>query len=447
MQHFDLLVIGGGSGGVATAIRAASYGACCAIVEQGHLGGTCVNVGCVPKKMMWQASHMAELLGMVKDYSFPAAAMDFDWSDFVTRREAYIADLRDIYTRRLAKENITLLHGKAQFIDAHTLDVNGEHYQADRILVASGGQPTLPAVPGGELGIDSDGFFALQQQPKRVAVVGAGYIAVELAGVLHHLGSDVSLVVRKQKPLRTFDPMLSDVLVKSMQQQGLTLLNNSQPKALKKTNNKLQLELTKDSLDNLDAVIWAIGREPRTHDLNLAAAGVAIDANAFVITDEWQTTNVPHIFAVGDVTSRMPLTPVAIAAGRRLADRLFGGQSNARLDYENICTVVFSHPAIGTVGLTEPEARERYGDDKVKVYQTEFNSLFYALSNDKISTAMKLVTVGVEEKIVGCHIIGMGADEMLQGFGVAIKMGATKQDFDNTVAIHPTSAEELVTMR
>jgi glutathione reductase (NADPH) len=326
--------------------------------------------------------------------------------------------------------------------------VGDEHYSADHVVIATGGTPIIPDVPGAEHGITSDGFFELEEAPKSVAVVGAGYIAVELAGMLNALGSQVSLYLRKQHLLPRFDSMLREALMEAMLDDGINIFPRSQIEEIKQQpDGKLTLMCDQcQSIQNLDAVLWAIGRSPNTADLNLRAAGVETDDKGFIRTDDYQNSNVPGIYAIGDITGRLPLTPVAVAAGRRLADRLFGGQTERHFDYENIPTVVFSHPPIGTVGLTEGEARATHGVS-VKIYQTRFTPMCHAITRRRLKTAMKLITVGPREKIVGCHIIGPNADEMLQGFAVAIRMGVTKQDFDDTVAIHPTGAEELVTMR
>lgn len=448
IKQFDLLIIGAGSGGVATANRAASYGASVAIIEQDLIGGTCVNVGCVPKKVMWHASMLAEGLIDAKGYGFEISAPKLNWANLVKNRQAYIARLNTIYENMLNKNKIKYIPGTALFLDPNTLSVNGDTYQAEKILIATGGHPTIPNIPGAELGIDSNGFFALTKQPMKVAVVGAGYIAVELAGMLHGLGSEVHLCFRKEKFLRTFDPMISETLMEIMQKDNLNLHPLFTPKTLEKTNNKLTLTSESgEKISDLDCVIWAIGREPNLNNLNLSNAGVDLDKRGAIQVDKFQKTNQSHIFALGDVTKNIELTPVAIAAGRRLADRLFGGQVDAHLDYTNIPSVVFSHPPIGTVGLTEPEAIEKHGKENIKSYTTKFTALYHALTAHKAPTIMKLVCLGRDEKVIGCHILGLGADEILQGFAVAIKMGATKADFDNTVAIHPTSAEELVTLR
>ncbi|MCC6135563.1 MAG: glutathione-disulfide reductase [Candidatus Contendobacter sp.] len=447
-RHYDLIAIGGGSGGLSAAERAASYGARCAAIETGRLGGTCVNVGCVPKKIMWYAAHLAHALDDAPGYGFKLDYFDFDWRKLKTARDVFIRNLHDWYLGYLNRTGVDLIHGFARFVDARTLEVNSELYTADHIVIATGGRPQIPSLPGAEFGMTSDGFFELEDCPPRVAIAGSGYIAVELAGMLHTLGAEVTLLVRKEQVLRSFDVMLRDLLMERLREDGLTVLTHTQVRAVARLAGgglSVYCDGQTDVL-KVDTLLWAIGRDPNTDALNLPAAGVAMNPNGAIPTDPFQNTSVPGIYAIGDVTERFHLTPAAIAAGRRLADRLFGGQPDRRLPYENIPTVVFSHPPIGTVGLTEEEARQEHGD-AVKIYQTRFRPLYHAFTARPTETAMKLVCVGPEEKIVGCHLIGEGADEMLQGFAVAIRMGATKRDFDDTVAIHPTSAEELVTMR
>ena len=444
---FDLIVIGGGSGGLAHAQRAAEYGAKAAVVEFAPLGGTCVNVGCVPKKIMWYAGHHAQQIQHARDFGFAVENNGHDWAAVKKNRDAYIERLNGIYDKNLNRRGVIHLQGYGKFIDPHTVEVDGDQYAAERIVIATGGYPIVPRCHGAEYGITSDGFFELPERPQKVALVGSGYISVELAGIFNALGSDVTVLVRKDGVLRNFDSMLGEELQNAMANSGLKLETGVVPHELKKTESGVRL-LAEDGREfgDYDAIVWAVGRAPNTEQLNLKVAGVKMDGYGFVPVDEWQKTNVDHIFALGDVTGQAALTPVAIAAGRRLADRLYGGMQDRRLDYSMIPTVVFTHPPIGTVGLTEKEARKEYGDD-VKIYESKFNPMLYTFSEEKVQTAMKLVTVGEEERIVGCHIIGDGADEMLQGFAVAIRMGATKQQFDDTVAIHPTSAEELVTMR
>lgn len=446
-REFDLFVIGGGSGGLAAAQRAAEYGARAAVAETGPLGGTCVNVGCVPKKIMWYAAELAHAIADAPGYGFSVAAGEHDWAGLKTRRDAYIARLNGIYEGNLDRRGVTLLRGRASLGGAGSVMVDGRNYRARHVVIATGGRPAVPDIEGAGLGLTSDDFFALEQRPARVLIVGSGYVAVELGGVFQSLGTEVTIAVRHDGVLRDFDPMLRGALMDQMRRDGICIEAGAVPAAACRTATGLEL-LTIDGrrLGGFDLLLWAIGRAPNTGDLGLERAGVRSDEHGFVPVDEWQDTNVPGIHAIGDVTGRVALTPVAIAAGRRLADRLFGGMPERRLDYECVPTVIFSHPPIGTVGLSEPAAHARHGD-AVRVYESRFTPMYHALTERKAPAAVKLVTVGEDERIVGCHAIGQGADELLQGFAVAVRMGACKRDFDDTVAIHPTTAEELVTLR
>lgn len=446
---FDLAVIGGGSGGLACARRAAAYGARAVVVEVGRLGGTCVNVGCVPKKVMWNAAHIAESIRDAPDYGFQINVTGgFDWAGLKKKRDAYIARLNGIYERNLANDKVELVRGFARFTGPHTLEVGGRTLSARHIVIATGGKPMLPPVPGVQLGITSDGFFELETMPRRVVLVGSGYVSVELGGVFAALGAKVTMVIRGETVLRSFDAMLGAGVLKAMRDEGVEFVTNSFPHLLERTTSgELELVLTNGKrLPPADCVLWAVGRQPAVAELGLERAGVKLDATGFIQTDKYQATNVDGVYAIGDVTGRAALTPVAIAAGRRLSDRLFNGQADRYLDYENIPTVIFSHPPVGTVGLSEADARARYGDD-VEVFLSGFVPMYHAMTTRKVRAEMKLVTAGAERRIVGAHVLGWGADEMLQGFAVAVRMGATKQDFDDTVAIHPTSAEEFVTMK
>jgi len=448
-KHYDYIAIGGGSGGIASINRAAMYGQKCALIEARELGGTCVNVGCVPKKIMWHAAQIAEAIHLYgPDYGFDTTLNRLDWTNLLKNRSAYIDRIHTSYENVLGKNKVDVIKGFARFVDGHTVEVNGETITADHILIATGGRPSHPSIPGAEYGIDSDGFFALEALPERTAVVGAGYIAVELAGVLNALGSKTHLFVRKHAPLRSFDPLLTETLVEVMNVEGPTLHTQAIPTAVvKNQDGSLTLKLEDGREQTVDCLIWAIGREPANDKLNVEMAGVELDEKGYVKVDKYQNTNVPGVYAVGDNTGAVELTPAAVAAGRRLSERLFNNKPDEYLDYNNIPTVVFSHPTIGTVGLTEPQAREEYGDDQVKVYQSSFTAMYTGVTRHRQPSRMKLVCVGTQEKIIGIHGIGLGMDEILQGFAVALKMGATKRDFDNTVAIHPTAAEEFVTMR
>lgn len=446
-QHFDLIAIGGGSGGLAVAEKAAQFGKRVAIVEGAKLGGTCVNAGCVPKKVMWYAAHLADAVKDAPDFGVHASSDGLDWKKLVEGRNRYVANINDYWDGYAERLGISRIDGFARFVDARTIAVGDQHYTADHIVIATGGKPIVPRMPGHELGITSDGFFALEEQPKRVAIIGGGYIGVELAGVLRSFGTEVTTVALEDRVLFQFDPMISETLKENMEAEGIEIHLEFEVAGLEREASGITM-LASDGqrLSGFDQVIWAVGRAPNTRELDLEAAGVEVERNGIVPTDAYQRTNVEGIYALGDITGRDPLTPVAIAAGRRLAERLFNDKPESKLDYENIPTVVFAHPPIGKVGLTEPEARERYGDT-LSVYETSFTPMRYALNAHGAKTAMKLVCTGPEERVVGIHLIGDGVDEMLQGFAVALKMGATKADLDNTVAIHPCSAEELVTMK
>uniref|UniRef100_A0A2I3MR75 Glutathione reductase, mitochondrial n=1 Tax=Papio anubis TaxID=9555 RepID=A0A2I3MR75_PAPAN len=408
VASYDYLVIGGGSGGLASARRAAELGARAAVVESHKLGGTCVNVGCVPKKVMWNTAVHSEFMHDHADYGFPSCEGKFNWRVIKEKRDAYVSRLNTIYQNNLTKSHIEIIRGHAAFTSdpKPTIEVGGKKYTAPHILIATGGVPSIPhesQIPGASLGITSDGFFQLEELPSRSVIVGAGYIAVEIAGILSALGSKTSLMIRHDKVLRSFDSMISTNCTEELENAGVEVLKFSQ--------------------------------------------GIQTDDKGHIIVDEFQNTNVKGIYAVGDVCGKALLTPVAIAAGRKLAHRLFEHKEDSKLDYNNIPTVVFSHPPIGTVGLTEDEAIHKYGEENVKIYSTSFTPMYHAVTKRKTKCVMKMVCANKEEKVVGIHMQGLGCDEMLQGFAVAVKMGATKADFDNTVAIHPTSSEELVTLR
>ncbi|KAF9650845.1 glutathione-disulfide reductase [Thelephora ganbajun] len=453
-DKYDIIFIGGGSGGSGGARRAASYGKKVAIVESTpHYGGTCVNVGCIPKKLMWHAADLADRLRHTAGYKFQDLGQPkFDWTTFKLQRDAYIQKLRGIYKTNWNKEGIVLINGHATILSPTEVQISNpgeEPYtvKTDHICVAVGGYPTIPSdkdVPGASLGISSDGFFELEHQPKRAVVVGAGYIAVELAGVLNTLGTETHLLIRGETVLRTFDPTVQEVLTPWMEHTGVKL--HRQTKVTKVKGGPGSYTVYTDSGETIetDVVLWAIGRQANTKSLGLEDIGVKTTPKGDIVVDEYQNSSVPGITSIGDVTGKWLLTPVAIAAGRRLANRLFGPPSftGDKLIYENIATVVFSHPPVGTVGLTEPEARKKYGD-AVKVYKTSFKSLYFSMIEEhhKEPTTFKLIVEGPEERVVGIHIIGQGSDEIIQGFAVAVKMGARKVDLDNTVAIHPTSGE------
>lgn len=393
-------------------------------------------------------------------FSFKETA-PFDWTTFKHKRDAYIKRLNGIYEKNLANDKVEYIHGRAHLLSKNEVEVvlddgSKETIRAKKILLAVGGHPNIPQnIPGSELGITSDGFFDLEKQPKKAALVGAGYIAVEMAGMFHALGTETHLFIRHDKFLRPFDPMIQDTILTEYERQGIHVHKYSSQTKVEKGKDGWMTMYYKDSEHpdgstiDLDCLLWAIGRSPEVEDLGLEKAGIKQDEKGQIVVDDYQNTNVDNIFSLGDVCGKVELTPVAIAAGRKLSDRLFGGQEDAHLDYTNIPSVVFAHPEVGSIGMTEPEAREKFGDENIKVYKTNFTAMYYAMmdAEHKGPTAYKLICTGKEEKIVGMHIIGLGSSEMLQGFGVAIKMGATKKDFDSCVAIHPTSAEELVTLR
>ena len=445
-DNWDLAVIGGGSGGLACAQRAAEHGARVVLAEPGPIGGTCVNVGCVPKKLMYHAAELAHGIADAAGYGFDVALRAHDWRALKERRDAYVRKLHGIYLENLAKRGVTLLTERARIAGAGRVVIGTQEHGSRHIVVATGGHPVVPVIPGAGLGITSDGFFALERMPASVAIAGSGYVAAELSGVFAALGAKVTVLMRHDRMLRSFDEMLSRRLMAAMQADGIELVPDAAIGSLTAAADGRRIALADGCTRGpFECVIWAIGRTPVSSGLGLETAGVAVGGGGEIVTDLRQDTNVAGIHAVGDVTGRAALTPVAIAAGRRLADRLFGGMTDRHLDYRNIPTVIFSHPPIGTVGLTEAQARAESGDH-VAVFQGNFMPLYHGLTERRRRAEIKLVTVGPERRVVGLHAIGMGADEMLQGFAVAIRMGATKRDFDDTVAIHPTTAEEAVTL-
>ena len=448
MREYDIIAIGGGSGGIATMNRAGEHGAKTAVIEEKKLGGTCVNVGCVPKKIMWYGAQIAESFHHYgPDYGFTSSDVQFDFAKLRQNREAYIDRARSSYDGSFKRNGVDLIEGRALFVDSHTVSVNGELIRAKHIVIATGAHPSIPTIPGAELGGSSDDVFAWEQLPESVAILGAGYIAVELAGVLHALGVKTDLFVRRDRPLRSFDSYIVEGLVNEMEKTGLPLHTHKVPVKLEETEQGITIHFEDGSSHTASQVIWATGRRPNVDGLELEKAGVTLNERGFIQVDEYQNTVVDGIYALGDVTGEKELTPVAIKAGRTLSERLFNGKTLAKMDYTTIPTVVFSHPAIGTVGLTEDQAIKEYGQDNIKVYKSSFASMYSAVTNHRQESRFKLITAGADEKVVGLHGLGYGVDEMIQGFAVAIKMGATKADFDATVAIHPTASEEFVTMR
>mmetsp|Transcript_4309 Transcript_4309/g.5595 ORF Transcript_4309/g.5595 Transcript_4309/m.5595 type:complete len:516 (+) Transcript_4309:49-1596(+) len=473
---YDYLVIGGGSGGIASAKRAATlYNAKVAVIEKSRLGGTCVNVGCVPKKVMFNAATIADTLSHdAEHYGFlggKESAKTFDWNKLKKSRDNYVKRLNTIYENGFQNAGVEYIRGDATFEDSNTLIVSslaeGEEEKekeegktrtitAKYILIATGGRPYFPEGEGIlEHCISSDGFFELEEIPKVVVVVGAGYIAVELAGVLNSLGSEVHLIVRYGNAVRSFDKMITESLDEEMVKAGIRIHRYTQGVSkivLDSSGKKTILTKSGDSLYGADVVIMATSRVPNIGGLNLDKAKVKLSEKGYIQVDDKQNTSSESVFALGDVCGKVELTPMAIAAGRKLADRIFGGkeQEDAKANYENVPTVVFSHPPIGTIGLTSQQAITKYGEENIKIYTSSFANLYYGVfdvePSEKPKTRMKLICAGKEEKVVGLHCIGIGVDEMIQGFAVAMKMGATKADFDSAVAIHPTASEELVTM-
>jgi glutathione reductase (NADPH) len=439
---FDYIVIGGGSGGIASAHIARKYGKSVAVVEGGKIGGTCVNVGCVPKKIMWNASSIIEDMHIADSYGIDVS-FTHNWTKMRNGREAYITNINQSYYEFFTEEHIDHYKGWAKFVDNHTLEINGEMISAPHILIATGSESTFLDIPGKEYLKTSDDFFALESLPKKVLVIGNGYIAAELTGLFNGFGADTTMLLRGEQFLSIFDHETANVLRRSMENAGVKFLTSRRLVKLEKENDFYVAEYNTGEKDTFEQVYCAIGRSGNIKYLGLENTAIKVE-NQFIPSDDWENTNVEGIYSLGDVSGKVQLTPVAIAAGQKLAHRIFGGQAQSKLDYSNIPTVMFSHPPFGMIGLTEEQARRKHED--VKTYKTEFNSMFYGLTEKKIPTFMKIIVAGPDEKIVGLHALGRGVDEMMQGFGVAIKMGATKKDFDSTVAIHPTASEEFVTL-
>ncbi|KAF2182531.1 glutathione reductase [Zopfia rhizophila CBS 207.26] len=484
-KSYDYIVIGGGSGGSGAARRAAGwYGAKTLLTENGRSGGTCVNVGCVPKKMTWYFASVNEILKGARNYFYDVPDnVQFHFDRFKKRRDESILRLNGAYERNWNREAIELVHGTATFTGAKEIEVDMQNgsgklsVTAPKILIATGSYPIIPDnVEGAEHGITSDGFFDIEHLPKKMAIVGAGYIAVEMAGMLNAIGVEVHMFIRGETFLRTFDPMIQETMTKAYEHAGVIIHKSF--KGFKKVerldqspatvtdgeahekradgpspHKQLRITDLEGQTFEFNELLWAIGRAPEVQKLNLDKPGIKLTKTGHIAVDEYQNTNVEGIYALGDVTGQAELTPVAIAAGRQLGNRLFGAPELkcSKLSYDHIPTVVFSHPEIGAIGLTEPQAIQQYGQENIKVYRTRFTAMYFdvfpAEEKTKHPTQYKIICAGPDEKVVGLHILGEGSGEMLQGFGVAIKMGATKADFDRCVAIHPTSAEELVTMR
>ena len=446
---YDYVVIGGGSGGIASARRAASYGAKVALIEGHRLGGTCVNVGCVPKKMMHIAALLGESLEYAQRFGWDVKFGGFDWKSFTEKRDADIVRLNGIYERNLRNSNITIINGWAKFVDSHTVDVDGQQISGKYVLIATGGTPNTLNIPGAEHTINSDGFFELKECPKKAVVVGAGYIAVELAGILNALGSEVTLVVRGDKLLKKFDREIIEYLEQYLQKEGINILFSSNVTKVEKVDNALAatIETNGQSTEQqVDCVLLAVGRNPNVEKLQLQNTQVQQGKNNVIIAHDDDTTSDPAIYAIGDVVGKLELTPVAIKCGRLLADRLFA-QKTKMMNYSAVPTAIFSPLEIGTCGLSEEEAVQEYGAENIKVYRSRFTPMIHSITKKEVKMLMKMIVVKDGEKVLGMHLIGPDSAEIIQGFGIAVRHGLTKEDLDDVVALHPSAAEEFVTMK
>ena len=441
---FDLFVIGAGSGGVRASRMSAAHGIRVGIAESNFLGGTCVNVGCVPKKLLVYGSHFHEDFEDAAAYGWDVEAQGFDWSRLIENKNTEISRLNGIYRNILDNAGVTLYEARAEFIDNHTLKVGDETITAETILVAVGGWPALPEIPGIEHAISSNEIFFLPEKPKRFVAVGGGFIAVEMAGVMNGFGSETTLLYRGPKILRGFDEDVRDTVSAEVQKKGIDLRTGVNIEKIEKTDDGLKLTLTDGSILMTDQVLYATGRAPKVTGLGLENAGVETNAKGVIAVDDYSRTNVPNIYAIGDVTDRVNLTPVAIHEGMAFAATVYGGKPT-KVDHENIPSAVFSQPPVGTVGMSETEAREAFGE--VDIYRSTFKPMKHTLTGRDEKTMMKLIVNPATDVVVGAHMVGPEAGEIIQGIGIAVKLGATKAQFDQTVGIHPTAAEEFVTMR
>lgn len=444
-QQFDLMVIGGGSGGVRAARIAASHGAKVAICEESRMGGTCVIRGCVPKKLLVYASHFADDFEAAKGFGWTFQKPEFSWSALIANKDKEIGRLNQIYHRLLDNAGVTTFMGRGVLLDNHRVQVGESIIHAKKILVATGGRPFTPSFPGSEHSITSDEAFDLKALPKQIIISGGGYIAVEFAGIFNGMGSDVTLVYRGDKVLRGFDDDLRDHLEKEMQSKGIKILHHTEvAEVQRQSSGRLSVTYNDGAQIEADQVMFATGRTPYTWDLGLDKVGVEVNAKQAILVNADSSTTQPNIFAVGDVTDRVNLTPVAIREGHAFADTQFGHMPR-QADHALVPSAVFSQPPIGTVGYTEEQAKQKFG--RLRVYKSNFRAMKYTLTNIEERTLMKMIVADATNVVVGLHIIGMDAAEMAQGFAVAVKAGLTKDDFDATVGIHPTSGEELVTLR
>ena len=441
---YDLFTIGAGSGGVRASRVSALYGARVAIAEERYLGGTCVNVGCIPKKLFVYAAHFNDDFEDAAGFGWSVGARRFDWTKLIANKNAEIARLNGVYRKLLTEAGVTILDGRARILDPHTIAVGGKRYTAKYILVATGGWPSVPEIPGSEHAITSNEAFFLPALPQRAIIVGGGYIGVEFAGILHGLGVRVTQIHRGALFLRGFDDDVRETLAAEMIKKGVALRFDTRIEKIEKGNNGLTAALTGGLKLETDQIMFATGRRPNTRGLGLEEAGVEVNDSGAVAVDGYSRSVAPSIYAIGDCTDRRMLTPVAIAEGRAVAETLFNGNP-MKPDYTNVPSAVFSLPTVGTVGLTEAAARERCG--KIDVYKTTFRPLKHTLTGREEMTMMKLVVDRATDRVVGCHMVGPEAGEIIQGLAVALTCGATKAQFDATIGIHPTAAEEFVTMR
>jgi glutathione reductase (NADPH) len=446
MPHYDydLFVIGAGSGGVRAANRASSLGVKVAIAERRDIGGTCVNVGCVPKKLFVYASRFQDEFAAAAGYGWTVGKSTFNWSTLIANKNQEISRLHAAYTNRLQKSGVSIIKGDANIVDAHTVSIDGKPYSAERILIATGGWPFVPDIPGKQYIVTSNEMFFLEQLPRRTVIVGGGYIAVEFAGILHGLGVDTTICHRGHKLLSGFDEDIRDFLAQEMAKNGIKLLFNTDIEAIERSAEAFDIKLSIGNKIITDLVLYATGRTPNSTGFGLEKLGVELDSEQAIKVNHDYQTNVPSIYALGDVTNRINLTPVAIAEAMAWADKLYGNQLKP-VDYGNIPTAVFSQPSIGTVGLTELQAREKYPD--IDIFKISFKPLKNTLSGKAEKTLMKMVVDRSTDRVVGMHMVGSDAPEIIQGMAVAIRAGATKAVFDSTIGIHPTSAEEFVTLR
>ncbi len=441
---YDLITIGAGSGGVRASSMSAQFGARVAVCEESRVGGTCVIRGCVPKKLLVYGAHFADDFEDAAAYGWTVAPPEFDWSTLIANKDQEIDRLNGIYIRTLRENNVEILDGRAILADPHTIEIGGRSVTAEHILVATGSWPSMPDIPGIEHVITSNEALDLESRPERVAIVGGGYIAVEFAGIFHGLGSEVTEIVRGDSILRGFDEDVRLTLADEMRKRGIRLMAETVVRSIEKEDGAFSLRFAGGDTLTVDTVMYATGRAPNTRGIGLEEAGIELDAKGAVVVDAQSKTALDNIYAVGDVTNRINLTPVAIAEGSAVAQTLFNGTPTA-VDHANVPSAVFSQPPIGSVGLTEAQARADYAH--VDVYLSRFRPMKFTLSGRDEMTVMKLIVDADTDRVIGCHMVGLDAAEIVQGLGIALKCGATKAQFDATVGIHPSAAEEFVTMR